>query len=63
MSEKMTFEADTQAEANRLADEWWMKQKGLRLVHRNQVSIGWGPSLTQADRWAVTIHYEHGNSN
>jgi hypothetical protein len=59
----MTFEAATQAEANLLADEWWMKQKGLRLVRRNQGSVGWGPSLTQVDKWTVMIHYEPKNSN
>jgi hypothetical protein len=56
---KMTFEADTQSEANRMADEWWMKQKGLRLVHRNAVSTGFG----QHDRWFANIYYESEDSN
>lgn len=63
MSKEKTFEAKTQAEANRLADEWWMKQRGSRLVHRTQVAVGSGPSLVEAERWAVTIHYEPPNSN
>ena len=55
MSEEKTiiFEAATQAEANRQADEWWSKQKGLRLVHRSQVSDGFTPG----ERWIVTIDY------
>jgi hypothetical protein len=52
---KIDFEAPTQIEANQLADNWWAKQKGLRLVHRSQVSAGFGG---QQDRWTVTIHYE-----
>jgi hypothetical protein len=59
MTEKQTFEAATQVDANRLADEWWAKQRGLRLVHRTQVSPGWG---TEAERWAVNIQFELENS-
>jgi hypothetical protein len=55
MSEKQTFEAATLVEANRLADEWWAKQKEIRLVHRTQTNRGWG---TEAERWRVTIHFE-----
>lgn len=64
MSEEQTFEAKTRAEANRLADDWWMKQKGLRQIHRSQIAVGSrSPSLADAERWAVTIHYEPENSN
>ena len=30
------FEAETREEANRKADEWWAKAKGMRFVHRCQ---------------------------
>jgi hypothetical protein len=64
MSDKKTFEAATQAEANRQADEWWSRQKGLRLVQRTKVAVGdEGPEAAKADRWAVTIHFEPINSN
>jgi len=59
MSEKQTFEAATLVEANRMADEWWAKQKEIRLVHRTQANPGWG---TEAERWRVTIHFEPENS-
>jgi len=60
----MTFEADTRGKANQAADDWWMKQKGLRQLYRSQVATGSrGPSLLEADRWAVTVHYEQENSN
>jgi len=49
------FEAPTQDEANRLADQWWMTQKGLRLVHKTQIPVGFGG---QTDLWIVTIYYE-----
>jgi len=58
MREKMSFEAPTRAEANRLADEWWARQKGLRLVERSQVSVSLAPPLADAERWAVVIHFE-----
>ena len=58
MREKMSFEAPTRAEANRLADEWWARQKGLRLVERSQVSVSLAPPLAEAERWAVVIHFE-----
>ena len=63
MSREMTFEATTLAEANRLADQWWMTKKGAGLIHRSQIAVGSGPSLVEAERWAVTIHYEPEKSN
>jgi hypothetical protein len=64
MSDKKTFEAATQAEADRQADEWWASQQGIRLIHRTKVAVGKeGPEMAKADRWAVTIHYEPKNSN
>jgi len=63
MSREMTFEATTRAEANRLADEWWMTKKGARLIHRSQIAVGSSPAWIEAERWAVTIHYEPENSN
>lgn len=62
MDDKKTFEAGTLAEANSQADEWWKKRRGLRLIHRSQVTVGWGPFLSQAERFAVTIHFERENS-
>jgi hypothetical protein len=31
------FEADTREEANRKADDWWAKAKGVRFIHRSQI--------------------------
>ena len=62
MADKKTFEADTLAEANRQANEWWAKHQGLRSVHRSQGAVAWGPFLAQAERFAVTIHFERENS-
>jgi hypothetical protein len=31
---KRKFEADTREEANRKADDWWAKAKGVRFIHR-----------------------------
>lgn len=60
---KEEFIGVTLAEANRKADDWLMKQKGLRLIQRTQVGAGFGPSLTTVDRWVVTIHYETERTN
>ena len=61
---KKVFNGSSQQEANRKADEWLRGQKGLRKILRTQVAIGdEGPSLREADQWAVTIHYEVENSN
>ena len=63
MSKDQVFNAPTQSEANSQADEWWAQQKGLRLIQRTQVAVGFGPSLAQVDHWAVTIHFEDDTSN
>jgi hypothetical protein len=59
---KQVFTATTREEANREADKWWAQQSGLRIVHRTEITVGWGgPSLADADKWIVTIHYEPEN--
>ena len=61
---KKVFSGSSQYEANRKADEWWAAQKGLQKTLRTELAIGdEGPSLKDADRWAVTIHYEDESSN
>ena len=53
------FIGATRAEATRMADEWWERQKGLRQTLRTEMAIGVeGPDTAQADRWAVTIRFE-----
>ena len=63
MSREQIFTALTQSEANRQADEWWVQQKGLRLIQRTQWAVGTGPSSAQAEQWAVSIHFEDDISN
>ena len=63
MSREQIFTAPTQSEANRQADEWWVQQKGLRLIQRTQWAVGADPSLAQAEQWAVSIHFEDDTSN
>lgn len=56
MSEEKTktFEAATQAEANRPADDWLVKQKGVRQTYpRSQTRGGFSPG----EMWIVTIRY------
>jgi hypothetical protein len=36
------FEADTREEANRKADDWWTKAKGVRFIHRSQIPASFG---------------------
>ncbi len=50
------FEADTREEANRKADDWWVKVKGLRFIHRSQIPPGFRSN--PAKRWVITIHYK-----
>ena len=53
------FIGDTRAEATRMADHWWERQKGLRQTLRTEMAIGVkGPDTAQADQWAITIHFE-----
>jgi hypothetical protein len=57
--DKAVFVGSTLQEAKRKADDWWMRQKGVREVHRSKISGGFtGPSLRDADQFTVTIHYE-----
>ena len=63
MSREQIFSAPALSEANRQADEWWIQQKGLRLIRRTQWAVGADPSLAQAEQWAVSIHFEDDTSN
>ena len=49
------FEADTREEANRRADEWWAKAKGVRFIHRCQTPAGFRSNPSK--RWVIAIHY------
>ena len=58
-----SFSAPTRKEARQLANEWWAAQTGLRKIRQTEVAIGDdGPSLRNANRWTVTVHYKHENS-
>jgi hypothetical protein len=50
------FEADTREEANRKADEWWAKAKGVRFMHRCQTPAGFRSNPSK--RWVIAIHYK-----
>jgi hypothetical protein len=59
---KKVFIAASRAEANRSADEWCAGQQGLRVLSRTEMAMGdAGPSLGEANHWAVTVHYLLGN--
>jgi hypothetical protein len=48
------FIGATRAEATRMANEWWERQKGLRQTLRTEMAIGVkGPDTAQADQWAI----------
>ena len=49
------------AEATRMADEWWGRQKGLRQTLRTEVAVGGKGPDAQLDQWAITIRYEDEN--
>ena len=51
-----TFEADTRDKANRQADEWWAKAKGLRFVHRSQIPPGF--RSIPHKKWVIRIDYK-----
>ncbi len=58
-----SFSARTRKEARQLANEWWPAQTGLRKIRQTEVAMGdHGPSLHDANRWTVTVHYKHENS-
>jgi len=61
---KKSFSAPSREEARRLANEWWAAQTGLQKTRQTAIATGdKGPSLSDANRWTVTIHYEHEKSN
>jgi hypothetical protein len=50
--------------ANRRADEWWGRQKGLRQTGRIEEHRGVkGPNAGNADWWVVTIQFESEKSD
>jgi hypothetical protein len=51
-----TFEANTREEANRRADEWWAKAKGLRFIHRSQIPPGFRSNPHKT--WVIRILYK-----
>ena len=54
------FIGATRAEATRMADEWWGRQKGLRQTLRTEAAVGGkGLDTAQLDRWAITIRFEN----
>jgi hypothetical protein len=56
---KKDFSGSTREEAHRKAQEWWTSQKGLRETHpRTEIAIGDSANMREAERWAVTVHYE-----
>jgi len=62
--EKKVFVGSTQEEASRQADEWWDRQKGLRLIQRTLIAVGdEGRRTVDLNQWAVTIHFDGENSN
>jgi hypothetical protein len=55
------FIGATRAEATRMADEWWGRQKGLRQTLRTEVAVGGKGPDAQLDQWAITIRFEAEN--
>jgi hypothetical protein len=54
-----SFSASSRKEARRLANEWLAAQTGLRKIKQTEVATSDnGPSLEEANRWTVTIHWE-----
>ena len=56
------FIGATRAEATRMADEWWGRQKGLRQTLRTEVAVGGKGPDAQLDQWAITIRFEDENT-
>ena len=50
------FEADTREEANRKADDWWAKAKGVRFILRSQIPASFRSNPSK--RWVVAINYK-----
>ena len=53
----------TRAEATRMADEWWGRQKGLQRTLRTEVAVGGKGPDAQLDQWAITIRFEDEDSS
>ena len=53
------FIGATRAEATRMADDWWARQKGVRQTLRTEVAVGRKAPEDQFDQWAITIRYEY----
>jgi hypothetical protein len=56
------FIGATRADATRIADEWWSRQRGLRQTLRTEVAVGGKGPDAQLDRWAITIRFDVENS-
>jgi len=53
------FSAPNREEAHQIANEWLAAQTGLRNIKLTEIVTGDdGPSLLEANRRTVTIHYE-----
>jgi hypothetical protein len=50
------FEADTREEANRKADDWWAKAKGVRFILRSQIPASFRSNPSK--RWVIAIPYK-----
>jgi hypothetical protein len=62
MTQKM-FEADSEPEAQRLADEWLRSQPGIHVLKRFAAQIPkMFDSPFRSTRCAVTIEYEDGSN-
>jgi hypothetical protein len=52
---KEEFRAPTSEEANRKADDWWVKQRRVTLMRRYSSEASGSPDAVQ--EWIVTIEY------
>jgi hypothetical protein len=41
-----------------LADDWWVRQKGLRQTLRTEAAVGKRAPDAELDQWAITVRYE-----
>jgi hypothetical protein len=55
------FIGTTRADATRMADEWWSRQKGQRQTLRTEVAIGGKGPDDQLRRWAATHRRRSGD--
>jgi hypothetical protein len=49
------FIGATRAEATRMADDWWARQKGVRQTLRTEVVVGRKAPAGQLDQWALRV--------